>query len=85
MFRHSQPGDSLAPADPWPGQDDDTDCGYYDTPSGNIWCPDDEPGPRQQNPVLPAAAKTPGPSVAGASSGYGTQFLRRTQPFRGHP
>jgi len=22
---------------------DDTDCGYYDTPGGNIWCPDDEP------------------------------------------
>ncbi len=69
----------MAPADPWPGQDDDTDCGYYDKPSGDIWCPDDEPGPWQQNPALLAAAKTPGPLVAGASSGYGTQFLHRVR------
>jgi hypothetical protein len=27
--------------DPW-DSDDETDCGYYDTPSGNIWCPDDD-------------------------------------------
>jgi len=27
--------------DPWAS--DDTDCGYYDTPFGNTWCPDDEP------------------------------------------
>lgn len=31
----------MTPTDPWYG--DDTDCGYYDTPSGNIWCPDDDP------------------------------------------
>lgn len=34
----------MALTNPWPGGDDDTDCAYYDTPSGNIWCPDDEPG-----------------------------------------
>jgi hypothetical protein len=26
----------------------DTDCAYYDTPSGNLWCPGDEPGQRGQ-------------------------------------
>jgi hypothetical protein len=30
----------MAPIDPWPGKDDDTDYDYYDTPSGNIWRPD---------------------------------------------
>jgi hypothetical protein len=33
----------MAPIDPWPAHADDTDCDYYDTPSGNIWCPD-QPG-----------------------------------------
>ena len=33
----------MTSTDPWTSQDDDTDCGYYDTPSGNTWCPDDEP------------------------------------------
>jgi hypothetical protein len=37
----------MALTDPWSGEDD-TDCDYYDTPSGNLWCPDDEPG--QQAP-----------------------------------
>jgi hypothetical protein len=32
----------MARTDPW-YSDDDTDCGFYDTPSGNIWCPDDDP------------------------------------------
>jgi hypothetical protein len=34
----------MAAMDPWSAQDD-TDCDYHDTPSGNTWCPDDEPGP----------------------------------------
>jgi hypothetical membrane protein len=34
----------MALTDPWPGQDDDTDYNYYDTPSGNIWRPGGEPG-----------------------------------------
>ncbi len=31
----------MAMTDPWTS--DDTDCGYYDTPFGNTWCPGDEP------------------------------------------
>ncbi len=46
---------AMAPADPPPGQDDDTDCGYYDTPSGNIWCPDTAPAAGTAQPALPAA------------------------------
>jgi hypothetical protein len=40
----------MALTDPRPGEDDDTGCDddtdydYYDTPSGNIWRPDAEPG-----------------------------------------
>jgi hypothetical protein len=30
--------------DPWSGEDDNTDYDYYDTPSGNIWRPGDQPG-----------------------------------------
>ena len=34
----------MALTDPWSGEDDNTDYDYYDTPSGNIWRPGDEPG-----------------------------------------
>ena len=34
----------MALTDPWSGEDDDTDYGYYDTPSGNIWRPGAGPG-----------------------------------------
>jgi hypothetical protein len=44
--------------DLWSGNDD-TDCDYYDTPSGNIWCPDGgEPtqqAPGQEPSLQPAA------------------------------
>ena len=36
-------GDQTPPAQARQAAGDDTDCGYYDTPGGNIWCPDDEP------------------------------------------
>lgn len=55
----------MALTDPWSGEDD-TDCDYYDTPSGNIWCPDDEPG--QQAPGY-----EPGARVAYASSATTTR------------
>jgi len=31
-------------AHPWAGAEDDTDLDYYDTPSGNIWREDAQPG-----------------------------------------
>jgi hypothetical protein len=34
----------MALTDPWSGEDEDTGYDYYDTPSGNIWRPGDEPG-----------------------------------------
>jgi hypothetical protein len=34
----------MALTDPWSREDDDTDYDYYDTPSGNIWRPGDQPG-----------------------------------------
>ncbi len=43
--------------DPWTG-DDDTDCGYYDTPFGNNWCPDDEP---TSTAVMMSPARSMGP------------------------
>jgi hypothetical protein len=43
---------AMAPADPWSGQDDDTDYDYYDTPSGNIWRPDTAPGAVTTQPTL---------------------------------
>jgi len=48
----------MASADPWPGQDDDTDYGYYDTSSGNIWCPDTAPAAGSAQPALPANARS---------------------------
>jgi hypothetical protein len=33
-----------AAADLWAGTEDDTDLDYYDTPSGNIWRLDTQPG-----------------------------------------
>jgi hypothetical protein len=57
----------MAITDPWYG-DDDTDCDYYDIPSGNIWYPDggetarqapgQEPGPRLAALALTARATT---------------------------
>jgi hypothetical protein len=45
-------GPALAPAQS--GEDDDTDDGYYDTPSGNIWRPGAGPGqPPATNPAGP--------------------------------
>jgi len=43
----------MALVDIW-SDGDDTDCDYYDTPSGNIWCPGDEPS--QPPPAPPAQA-----------------------------
>jgi hypothetical protein len=40
--RHDHPAD--AAAGPWAGEEDDTDLDYYDTPSGNIWRLDTQPG-----------------------------------------
>ena len=37
----------MALTDPWSGAYD-TDCDYYETPSGNIWCP--TMSPRNQAP-----------------------------------
>jgi predicted metal-binding membrane protein len=48
----------MASADPWPGQDDDTDYGYYDTPSGNIWCPDTAPAAGPAQPALPTNTRS---------------------------
>jgi hypothetical protein len=39
----------MVSTDLWNG-DDDTDCAHYDTPSGNLWCPDDEPGQPARGP-----------------------------------
>jgi hypothetical protein len=44
----------MALTDPWSGEDDDTDCDYYDTPSGNILAP------RRRAPGSPPATN-PGP------------------------
>jgi len=49
--RHEE--SAMALADSW-SDGDDTDCDYYDTPSGNVWCPGDEPS--QPPPGLPAQA-----------------------------
>lgn len=46
----------------WSGDTDDTDYGYYDTPSGNIWCPDDEPGAGARPGTTPTAGST-GPTT----------------------
>ena len=43
----------MALADFW-SDGDDTDCDYYDTPSGNVWCPGDELS--QPPPAPPAQA-----------------------------
>ncbi len=40
--RYDHPADAVA--DPWAGAEDDTDLDYYDTPSGNIWRLDAQPG-----------------------------------------
>jgi hypothetical protein len=49
----------MALIDPQSGQDDDTDCGDYDTPSGNIWCPDGEPRTAGARPgIRPTAGYT---------------------------
>ena len=51
-------------ADPWSGEDDDTDYGYYDTPSGNIWRPGTEPG---QPPATGQGGRAAGPRRLSAS------------------
>ena len=58
--------------DPWSGEDDDTDYDYYDTPSGNIWRPGDEPGrPSGDEPGRPGGppATNPGGRAAGPLPG----------------
>jgi hypothetical protein len=50
--------------DPWSGEDD-TDYGYYDTPSGTIWRPGTDPGqPPATNPGGRAAGPLPGREAA---------------------
>jgi hypothetical protein len=57
----SGPGLALAQS----GEDDDTDYGYYDTPSGNVWRPGAEPGqPPAANPGGRAAGPLPGREAA---------------------
>ena len=48
----------MALTDPWSGEDD-TDYGYYDTPSGNIW----RPGRKAAAGVRPAGPRRLSPSL----------------------
>ena len=43
-LKHPGTAPAEAVADPWAGSEDDTDLDYYDTPSGNIWRLDAQPG-----------------------------------------
>jgi predicted metal-binding membrane protein len=70
----------MAPADPWPGQDDDTDYDYYDTPSGNIWRPDTAPGAVTAQPALTVNA---GPGRGLARLGNGAAALSAVRPGTG--
>ena len=62
----------MAPADPWCGQDDDTDYDYYDTPFGKIWRPGIAPGAVTAQPALTVNA---GPGRRLAGLGYGAAAL----------
>jgi hypothetical protein len=62
-------------ADPWSGEDD-TDYGYYDTPSGNIWRPGAGPGqPPATNPGVQAAGPLPGREAAAGVRSAGPRRL----------
>ena len=67
----------MAPAGPWPGQDEDTDCDYYDTPSGNIWRPDSAPGTVAAQPTLAVNA---GSGRGPTRLGYGAAALTAVRP-----
>jgi hypothetical protein len=65
--------------DPWSGEDDDTDYGYYDTPSGNIWRPGAEPG---QPPATNPGGRPRSPA---ASGGRGAGRTAALGPFPDRP
>ncbi len=67
----------MAPADPWPGQDDDTDHDYDRTPSGNIWRPDSAPGAVAAQPAL---AVNVGSGRGFARLGYSVAALTAVRP-----
>jgi hypothetical protein len=59
----------MALTDPWSGEDDDAGYDYYDTPSGNIWRPGDQPraAPRRRTRAagpLPGRSSSPSPCAA---------------------